>query len=134
VIVVDTDVIAYLLLGGEKTMSARAAFQRDSVWAAPILWRSEFRSVLALQMRRGRLTLPDALELYREAETLLEGSEYNLDSGRVLSLVSICKCSAYDCEFVALARELDVPLVTSDRQILAEFPKVAVSLDAFSAG
>jgi predicted nucleic acid-binding protein len=133
VIVADTNVIAYLLLGGVKTSRARAAFQRDSVWAAPILWRSEFRSVLALQMRQGLLTLPDALELIQEAETLLEGAEYHLDSSRVLGLVSSSKCSAYDCEFVALAQELNIPLVTSDRRILAEFPGVALSLDDFSS-
>ena len=35
-------------------------------------------------------------------------------------------CSAYDCEFVALALELEVPLVTADRQLLRSFPRIAV--------
>jgi len=48
-----------------------------------------------------------------------------------LSLVSSSHCSPYDCEFVALAQQLGVPVVTSDSQILSEFPATAVSLDAF---
>jgi predicted nucleic acid-binding protein len=80
-IVVDTNVVAYLLLGGEKTGEARMVFHKDPTWAAPLLWRSEFRN---------------------------------------------------DCEFVALAQQLDVPLVTSDAQLLKAFPQVAVSLDAFT--
>jgi predicted nucleic acid-binding protein len=37
----------------------------------------------------------------------------------------------YDCEFVALAQHLDVPLVTADKKILREFPVIAKSLDAY---
>ena len=40
-------------------------------------------------------------------------------------------CSAYDCEFVALARQLSVKLVTQDKKLLREFPDTAVSLDEF---
>jgi predicted nucleic acid-binding protein len=131
VIVVDTNAIAYLLLGGEGTAQARAAFLADADWVAPLLWRSEFRNVLAMHLRRGRLTLADALLAMREAETLLAGSEYLVESERVLGLAASSKCSAYDCEFVALAEQLGVPLVTSDEEVLAAFPKVAVSPGKF---
>ena len=130
-IVVDTNVVAYLLLGVEKTLLARSAFQKEPVWAAPVLWRSEFRNVLAAYLRQEKLALSDALDLVYEAELILQGSEFEVESGQVLSLVSSSLCSAYDCEFVALAQQLDVPLVTSDHQILSEFPATAVSLDAF---
>jgi predicted nucleic acid-binding protein len=131
-IVVDTNVVAYLLLGGEKTPGARLAFRKDPVWAAPLLWRSEFRNVLAAYLRRGTLTLSDALEMMREAETLFRGAEYSVDSGQVLKLVSESGCSAYDCEFVALAEQLSVPLLTSDAEILRQFPQTAISLEAFA--
>lgn len=133
-IVADTNIIAYLLLGGEKTTQARAALLKDPAWAAPILWRSEFRSVLAAYLRRGQLALSDAVELVAEAESLLSGSEYRVESLQVLSLVSTSSCSAYDCEFVALAQELGVSLVTSDKQVLEAFPSVALALDVFAAG
>jgi predicted nucleic acid-binding protein len=134
VIVVDTNVIAYLLITGEQTEAARAAMIADPVWAAPLLWRSEFRNVLALYFRRRHLTPPQALKLQATAEEILAGREYSTESTAILTLASTSGRSAYDCEFVALARVLDVPLVTSDRQILDCFPETAVSLTAFVAG
>jgi predicted nucleic acid-binding protein len=131
-IVVDTNVVAYLLLGGEKTPGARVAFRKDPAWAAPILWRSEFRNVLATYLRRGTLSVSVTLELMREAETLFRGAEYSVESGQVLKLLSESGCSAYDCEFVALARQLGVPLLTSDAEILKKFPQTATSLETFA--
>lgn len=133
-IVVDTNVIAYLLIGGEKTAQARAAFLRDPEWAAPVLWRSEFLSVLAGYLRQESLSLRDAVALAAEAGSLMEGAECVVDPERVLGLVTGSSCSAYDCEFVALAAELGVPLVTSDREVLAAFPSIAVEVGEFAGG
>ncbi len=46
-IVVDSNVLAYLYLPGEYTAAAEVLLEHDSDWAAPILWRSEFRNILA---------------------------------------------------------------------------------------
>ncbi len=132
-IVVDTNLIAYLLLGGEKTAKVRSIFKKDTKWAAPLLWRSEFRSVLAMFIRQGKLTSDKAIEFMNEAEILMQGEEYQVDSRRVIILINSSKCSAYDCEFIALAQHLSVPLVTSDKQILNEFPDTAVSIESYSA-
>lgn len=51
-IVVDTHVLAYFYLPGEHTAAAEALFQKEADWAAPILWRSEFRNILAGYLRR----------------------------------------------------------------------------------
>jgi predicted nucleic acid-binding protein len=51
VIVVDTNVIAYAVLPGERTDAALALAERDSEWVAPALWRRELRNVLATVMR-----------------------------------------------------------------------------------
>jgi predicted nucleic acid-binding protein len=134
VIVVDTNVIAYLLLAGQYTAAARATLARDPEWAAPLLWRSEFRNVLALYLRQKHLTLAEAVALQETAETLLEGREFSADSGDVLALASRSRRTAYDCEFVAVAQALGVPLVTSDAQVLGSFPDVATDLQAFGAG
>jgi predicted nucleic acid-binding protein len=131
---VDTNVIAYLLLPGEHTDAARIAFERDPQWTAPVLWRSEFRSVLAGYMREGELDVGRAVELEEAAAAVLEGGEFHPDGRRVLRLVARSSCTAYDCEFVALGEELAVPLVTSDAQVLRDFPDTAVALQEFGGG
>jgi len=130
VIVVDSNVLAYLYLPGEHTAKAEALLEHDAEWAAPLLWRSEFRNILAGYMRRGTLSFEQATALQREAEDLLDGCEFDVDSRSVLELVRDSDCSAYDCEFVALAMKLKTKLVTMDGKLLRAFPKHAISLTA----
>jgi len=130
VIVVDSNVVAYLYLPGDQTERAEALLEKDAEWAAPLLWRSEFRNILAGYMRRKTLTFETARELQMEAESLLAGAEHEVDSRLVLELVRDSDCSAYDCEFLALAMSLGVKLVTEDKKLLKAFPKHAVALSA----
>jgi predicted nucleic acid-binding protein len=123
VIVVDTNVLAYLLLPFEHSPQADKLFKRDPDWAMPILWRSEFRNLLAGYLRRKTLTFDDTLKIQSEAEALLAGNEHEVDSRRVLELVRDSDCSAYDCEFVALAVQLGVKVVTMDKKMLKAFPQ-----------
>ena len=127
-IVVDTNVVAYLLLPGPRTELAEALRRHDRQWAAPPLWRSEFRNVLTGYLRRDFLNLPRAIAVMQEAETILLAHDEPVSSEQVLQLVSTSTCSSYDCEFVAAAQQLGVPLVTEDRAILAAFSDVAQSL------
>ena len=129
-IVVDSNVLAYLYLPGEYTAAAEALLEQDSDWAAPILWRSEFRNILAGYLRRKAITFEQANGLQREAESLLEGAEFELESPAVLELVRDSDCSAYDCEFIALAIKLDTKLITMDKKLLRAFPKRAIALSA----
>lgn len=129
-IVVDSNVVAYLYLPGDQTEKAETLLQQDADWAAPLLWRSEFRNILAGYMRRKTLTFETARDLQLEAESLLAGAEHEVDSRLVLELVRDSDCSAYDCEFVALAITLGVTLVTMDAKLLKAFPKHAVALGA----
>ncbi len=119
---VDSNVLAYLYLPGEHTGAAETLLERDSEWVAPILWRSEFRNILAGYLRRGTISFGQAHGLQREAERLMADSEFEVDSLSVLELVRDSDCSAYDCEFVALAKRLGTKLVTTDRKLLRAFP------------
>lgn len=127
-IVVDSNILAYLYLPGEFTVAAEALLEREPEWAAPPLWRSEFRNILAGYVRRDMLSFEQACSLQAEAEALMDGFEFDVLSHEVLELVRDSDCSAYDCEFVALAGRFDIKLVTIDRKVLKAFPKRAVSL------
>ena len=127
-IVVDTNVLAYLLLPYENSAQADSLFRRDPEWAVPILWRSEFRNLLGGYLRRKTLTFDEVLKVQAEAEALLVGNEHEVDSRRVLELVRDSDCSAYDCEFIALAIRLGIKVVTMDGKMLKAFPKNAVAL------
>jgi predicted nucleic acid-binding protein len=129
-IVVDSNILAYLYLPTEYTAHAEALLESDPDWAAPVLWRSEFRNILAGYMRRKTLSFDESRDIQEEAERLLAGNEHDVDSKRFLELVRDSDCSAYDCEFVALAVRLGVKLVTMDGKLLKAFPQHAVSLTA----
>ena len=132
-IVVDANIVAYLLLTSGRSTQAEQALLKDALWAAPLLWRSEFRNVLALYIRQGLLTLNNAQNIMNEAANLMLGMEFEVTSSKVLSLVAESTCSAYDCEFVALAQDLGVSFVTVDKQVLEEFPSIAIPLERFVA-
>ena len=127
-IVADTNIISYLLMQTPYTDDADKLYQADPIWAAPMLWKSEFRNVLALYLRKGILTFDKALQLQEMAESIMSAHEYDTASTQILSLVNESTCSSYDCEFVALANYLGVKLVTQDKKLLRDFPSVAVSL------
>ena len=127
-IVVDTHILAYLYLPGDFTQQAEALLAQDTDWVAPTLWRCEFRNILAGFIQRGTLKFEQAYAIQREAEALLSGREYEMDSYDVLALVRKSDCSAYDCEFVALAVRLGIRLVTMDKKVLRGFPGDAVGL------
>ena len=129
-IVVDSNVLAYLYLPGEFTDAAERLLVRDPGWHAPVLWRSEFRNILTGYMRRGMLDFAQACAIQREAESLLDGAEHEPDSRQVLQLAHASGCSAYDCEFIALAGALGTRLLTMDGQLRRAFPDIAIPLAA----
>ncbi|MFO7894638.1 MAG: type II toxin-antitoxin system VapC family toxin [Longimicrobiales bacterium] len=111
-IAVDVNVVAYLLIEGEHTAVAEGLVATDPEWAAPLLWRSEWRNVLAGYLCRGTMDRAAAEAAVRGAERILHGREYLPDGARVLELVERSDCSAYACEYVAVAETLGVRLAT----------------------
>lgn len=133
-IVVDTNIISYLFIKGERTEKVKKVFQKDSDWVSSILWRSEFRSVVSFYLRKNYINLSQAKFLVEEAEYLMSGAEYHVNSNDILDVVLHTNLSAYDCEFVALAKELAVNLITSDEKIVKEVPGIALSMNQFLKG
>jgi len=132
-IVADTNLIAYLLIHGDQTHLAEQILNKDPQWIAPLLWRSELQNVLAFYIRQQNMPVSTAVQIMAAAENVMQTGSYQTTSEKVLALVAVSRCSAYDCEFVALAQDLGIPLVTSDKGIVRDFPQTAVSLIQFAA-
>lgn len=132
-ILVDTNIICLRWLPAAETNLADALFERDHDWASALLWRWEFRNALIGYVRRGSLTRNAAIELSEKAEAAMTGREFDARPEDVFDLVGNSNCTAYDCEFVAVARDHGVRLITADRQLLREFPSFAISLTDFLA-
>mgnify|MGYP000078833992 FL=1 len=130
-IVADTNIISYLLLPTSYSDSVDKLFTQDSNWIAPSLWKSEFRNVLALYLRKEIITFDKALQLQETAESIMSNNEFDVSSSQVLALVNQSNCSAYDCEFIALAKHQNIPLVTQDKKVLREFPNNTLSIASF---
>ena len=126
-IVVDTNIIVPLYMTSESTGQVLEILKKDAFWCSPPLWRSEFLNVLAGCLHRKSISLDQARRIMEAALITMAGSEISVSPWRVLELTLASNCSAYDCEFVALAKELGVKLVTLDKQILAQFPGTAIA-------
>lgn len=129
-IVADTNLIVYLFITGDQTSLAQKVLHQDPHWIVPPLWQSEFRNVLAAYIRRG-MSLPEAKQVMTDALQTLEKRQIIPSHEKILDLIAESDCTAYDCEFIALARQLGIQLVTADKQLLQRFPDYAISLDEF---
>ena len=126
-IVVDSNIICYYALPGDRTPVVDRLRARDPQWCVPPLWRSEFRNVVVGQVRRGAMELRAAQELVALTEAMLRDHEFAVESSAVLARAAESGCTAYDCEYVVLAEDLGVALVTSDKQVLGAFPDRAIA-------
>ncbi len=131
-IVVDSNVIASMWVPNDMDEWVYKVLKKDNDWVAPLLWRSEFRNVLSIYLRKEILEFSVVLQAIEEAEQLMEANEFEVNSTQVMSLVANSSCSAYDCEFVALADDLNIQLVTFDKKIALEFPEIAISPKEFA--
>lgn len=131
-IVVDTSVISSLCVPNDMEELAYQVLRKDPDWVAPLLWRSEIRNVMSLNLRKNILELSTILLSLQEPEQLMESNSYEVNSTQILQLVQHSNCSSYDCEFVALADDLGVQMVSFDKQICREFSGIAVHLKNFA--
>jgi len=131
VIVVDVNIVAYFLIEGEKTTSARDLLRRDPDWRLPVLWRHEYLNVLATFARKGGATIAEAQSLWQRGIELLGPREQGVDMESALVLATENRISAYDAQYIALAQELQTICVTEDRRLLKTFPALTRTMQAF---
>ncbi|MFO8029349.1 MAG: type II toxin-antitoxin system VapC family toxin [Cyclonatronaceae bacterium] len=125
-IVVDTNIIAHFWLPSDHSRLCDQVFEQDPEWIAPVLWISEFRNVVNLYLRKQLIDFSKALQISEKAQLLMKDRQFHVHTSQVLEFANKSDCSSYDCEFVSLADDLTVPLVTLDKQVLKAFPEIAM--------
>lgn len=74
-IVVDTNVIVSMWVPNNMDEWVYKVLKKDADWVAPLLWRSEFRNVMAVYLRKEILSFSVVLQAIEEAERLMEANE-----------------------------------------------------------
>jgi len=128
VLIVDTNVLAYLLIEGDYTAAARLLHRRDDDWRSEAFIMIEFTNVLAASIAARRMNLVLAQRFLADATLLLHGKLGLIPHDSVLSLAVQYRVTAYDARFLALAQQLDRRLVTEDAKLRAAAPKLTQSL------
>jgi predicted nucleic acid-binding protein len=130
-IVADTNLVAYFIIPGTTTPDAESVRAKDNDWVAPGLLRFEWLNVVAQQFRLNHVDRDCALRTFRRGLTLVNFTKLQSDPLFILNMCQTSGCSPYDLEFIWLAMELGVPLVTADQKLIDAFPGVAVHLSEF---
>jgi len=116
-VVVDTNVLAYLLIAGDQTPVAQNLFSRDDDWHTEPFAIVEFSNLLATACRTRGLSRARAGRLLQTAEDLLRGRTHAVAHQTALAVANEFAISAYDARFVAVAAQFDTLLVTEDRRL-----------------
>lgn len=124
-IVVDANVITYMILNGDFSNDCDDLFTRDADWAAPRLWRDEVSNVLVTYERKGLLSREAALLAFADAEAIMRTNDFDIKIERVLAVAKETGCSGYDSQYIALAQDLALVLYTYDQKILESVPSIA---------
>jgi predicted nucleic acid-binding protein len=125
--VVDTNVVAYYLLGTSKFVAeAREFWNSAGELIAPALWEAEIANVIWMAARAKVVTEQDASAKLALAARLGIHSVNNRTlwhGALVRSLNS--GIAVYDTLFVELAEREGIPLATFDEKVLKTFPAIA---------
>ena len=126
-VLVDTNILAYLMIEGDRTAAAQNLFERDSDWCSEAFVMVEFSNVVATYVRVGALTQAQGTKLLAEAQIHLPTLN-NVVNTQALETAMQFGISAYDARFISLAKQLKQKLVTEDAKLRVAVPAWTISL------
>jgi predicted nucleic acid-binding protein len=127
VVLVDTNVLAYLLIEGDRTTEAQALYAKDPDWQSEAFELVELTNILTTYTRTGALTREQGIKLLAEAQTLLPPLR-SVSHQEAYEVAVEFGISAYDARFIALARQMKSKLVTEDAKLRKAVPAWTMSL------
>jgi len=125
--VVDTNVVAYYLLGTEPFADEARIFWRSAAaTSAPSHWQAELANVVWMAVRTGVLS-PDEGHRRLDFASRLRVRSVPISTLWQSALATALQSgvAVYDTLFVELARRQRSPLVTFDTRVLKAFPTIA---------
>lgn len=127
-VLIDTNILAYLLIQGEQTDAAQRLRRRDPDWRSEAFIMVEFTNVLVGYTMAKRMTLALARDLLEKAEILLDGKLGRVSHPQALTSAARHRVTAYDARFLALAQRIGLRLITEDNKLRAAAPALTQSL------
>jgi predicted nucleic acid-binding protein len=130
-IVVDANILVYLVIDGDMSEAALRLQAKDPDWRTSPLWEYEFGNALTLMIVQKHLSTTKATQYLHGAKTIFSPFETPVDSELALQLAAEKRISFYDAQYLALAQTLDVPLITEDKALRKAAGNLAFSLHDF---
>ncbi len=130
-IVADVNLIAYLLIRGNQTQKVQNVYQLDPEWKLPYLWRHEFLNILNKYVQHGGMPIEQSYILWEKAIDTFLTSECPVDYQDVLSVSVQYGISAYDAQYVSLAKQLEIKLITEDKSLSRVCPEVILTSNQY---
>lgn len=127
-LLVDTNVVAYLLIEGNHTEAAQQLRRRDPDWRSEAFLLVEFTNVLASSIANKRMTFRLAQDFLGKAVALFDGKLRTMSPASVLAAAVRHGVSAYDARFLALAETIGLPIVSEDKKLRTAAPELTQSL------
>jgi predicted nucleic acid-binding protein len=127
VVLVDTNILAYLMIAGDRTAAAQKLFERDSDWCSEAFVMVEFSNVIATYVRTGALTQAQGSKLLVEAQVHIPTLNSVVNT-QALEAAMQFGISAYDARFISLAKQLKQKLVTEDAKLRVAVPAWTMAL------
>lgn len=130
-IVVDANILVYSLIAGDNTKLVQKLREKDADWRTAGLCLHEILNVLATYQRRDVLSLAQCKKLLEHAERFVQVAQCEVKMGAALAVAAKYAITGYDAQYIALAQNLDAPLITEDRKLKEAVPGVAFSMTEF---
>ena len=127
-VLVDTNIIAYLMIRGNRTAAAQQLYERDSDWCSEAFVMVEFSNVIATYVRTRALTQAQGTKLLAESQVHLS-TLHSVVNTQALESAMQFGISAYDARFISLAKQLKMKLITEDVKLRVAVPALTMSLD-----
>lgn len=127
-IVADANVVAALYFDGGDTADARQLLAIDGDWLVPELWRHEMLNIAASYAKFTQAGLTRVAAVWEQADAQFGSRSRPVNMTEALRLAAKFGISAYDAQYVLLAQELNVWLVTQDKKLRAAVPDRTLSL------